>query len=324
MRDDPIAPLVGGGNQGGFRYLGVAPFEIRHCALYSDLADLDWPDRLDPETGRFTYYGDNKTPGGSLHNTTRHGNAILRQLFDAVHLGQRESVPPIFIFTKGTKGRDVIFRGLAVRNQEMGQTEDLVAIWKTNGDQRFQNYKAVFTVLDVPRLDRAWIEDLKAARDPTTRAPEAGSTGAGQGVAQRSPAPRSREYRTPAEQVPTHEADLGLLRQVVSHYNAHPDGAYAFERCAGELFRLLDPNVRSIDLTRPWRDGGRDALGLYQIGDAPSSIKIESLWKPNARTRRPRIALGSGKQPASSRALGTVSSVCSLRPHALVVKPMRN
>ncbi len=87
VRDDPIAPLVGGGNQGGFRYLGrTSPLEIRHCVLYSDLGDLDWPDRLDPETGRFTYYGDNKTPGGGLHDTTRHGNAILRQMFDALSL----------------------------------------------------------------------------------------------------------------------------------------------------------------------------------------------------------------------------------------------
>ncbi len=48
VRDDPLSRLVGGGNQGGFRYLGrLRPFLVRHCVLYSDLGDPDWPDRLD-------------------------------------------------------------------------------------------------------------------------------------------------------------------------------------------------------------------------------------------------------------------------------------
>ena len=39
--------------------------------LYSDLSDHDWPDVLDVELGRFTYYGDNKKPGHPLHETKR-------------------------------------------------------------------------------------------------------------------------------------------------------------------------------------------------------------------------------------------------------------
>lgn len=31
----------------------------------------------------------------------------------------------------------------------------------------------------------------------------------------------------------------------------------------------------SYDVTRPWRDGGRDAVGLYQIGSRGDSIKVE-------------------------------------------------
>src|SRR5262245_49014203 len=175
FRDDPIAPLVGGGNQGGFRYLGtISPFAVRICALYSDLADLDWPDRLDPETGRFTYYGDNKTPGGGLHETSRQGNEILRQVFDAVHANHRAIVPPIFVFTKGARGRDVVFRGLAVPGSpSVSHTEDLVAIWKTRGTRRFQNYRATFTVLDAATVERSWIDDLKAGTDSTTHAPKA-------------------------------------------------------------------------------------------------------------------------------------------------------
>jgi hypothetical protein len=32
--------------------------------------------------------------------------------------------------------------------------DDLVAAWKTLDDQRFQNYRAIFTVLDVPVVAR--------------------------------------------------------------------------------------------------------------------------------------------------------------------------
>src|SRR5688500_5999254 len=96
LRDDPIAPLLGGGNQGGFRYLGSpTEFTLRYCALYSDLTDLDWPDRLDVESGIFTYYGDNKRPGSELHDTQRRGNRILREMFHLLHCHARQRIPPI-------------------------------------------------------------------------------------------------------------------------------------------------------------------------------------------------------------------------------------
>ena len=151
--DDPINRLVGGGNQGGFRYIGSPQGKtLKLCVLYSELADPDWPDELRFETGVFIYYGDNKTPGHELHDTQRRGNLILRNLFEDLHSQKRIAVPPIFIFTKGSKGRDVVFRGLAVPGA-MGipQTEDLVAIWKTRSGERFQNYRSVFTILDVPQ-----------------------------------------------------------------------------------------------------------------------------------------------------------------------------
>ena len=84
--------------------------------LYTDLADPDWPDYLDVDLGHFTYYGDNKRPGHALHETPRGGNRALRDLFDAVHANppQRETLPPIFVFSKTRPGRRVVFRGLAV------------------------------------------------------------------------------------------------------------------------------------------------------------------------------------------------------------------
>lgn len=37
----------------------------------------------------------------------------------------------------------------------------------------------------------------------------------------------------------------------------------------------MDSNFIRFDLTRPWRDGGRDAIGLYSIGHGTGNVVIE-------------------------------------------------
>ena len=65
--------------------------------------DKDWPDRLDPGTGIFTYYGDNRKPGRDLHNTPRGGNGLLRDTFESLHIGtdQRDRICP-FLYLSDT------------------------------------------------------------------------------------------------------------------------------------------------------------------------------------------------------------------------------
>lgn len=294
VRDDPLAPLLGGGNQGGFRYLGSAdPFAVRQLVLYTDMADPDWPDRLDLETGRLTYYGDNKTPGRGLHDTQRRGNQILCEIFSRSHALQRASVPPAFVFTKGERGRDVVFRGLAVPGAEgIAPSEDLVAIWRTVNGQRFQNYRAFFTILDVPVVERQWLNSIRAGTVSSGSAPEVWRRWCEGGIPKALASPRSRAYRRPAEQLPTSQSDLELLRTIVSYYKEHENGHYAFERCAAALFRLMEPNVTSIDLTRPWRDGGRDALGLYSIGAEPAGIQVEFALEAKCKIPSPSNSSG--------------------------------
>ena len=294
VRDDPLAPLLGVGNQGGFRYLGSSsPFKIRHCILYSSLIDIDWPDRLDAESGIFVYYGDNKSPGHELHETTRKGNLILREMFLRIHVGKRDQIPPVFVFTKGPNGREVIFRGLAVPGAAgVSQADDLVAVWKTKAEQRFQNYRAIFTILDVAKIPRAWISDLQAGLNSVRHAPERWLEWRTAGVYTPLLAPPAREHRSPREQLPSTTSDLGLLQQIVDYYGGHPEGAYAFERCAAELFRLMQPSVRTLDLTRPWRDGGRDALGVCGIGVPPSAIGVE--FALEAKCKNPSTSNSSG------------------------------
>ena len=54
--------LPGTGNMGGFRVSGRAD-NRNWVVLFTTGEDPDWPDVLDTNTGRFDYFGDNKTPG---------------------------------------------------------------------------------------------------------------------------------------------------------------------------------------------------------------------------------------------------------------------
>src|SRR5690606_7397529 len=150
----------------GFRFLGsTKDFSFKYCVLYTTFEDKNWPDQLDPVTGQFIYYGDNHSPG-DIHDTPKKGNIVLRDSIEEHHDGRRMEISPFFVFSKTGKGRDVQFKGLAVPGYpSISQTDDLVAVWKHSNQQRFQNYKAIFTILDASILTREWIEDLKEGRD---------------------------------------------------------------------------------------------------------------------------------------------------------------
>lgn len=161
LGDEPLSKLLPVRNLGGFRPHGRP---TRLVALYTSGKQPDWPDALDPFTGTFLYYGDNRWPGQELHGTS--GNRLLRSVFEWTHTDAcaRLNVPPFLLFDNpGTGGRDVRFRGLlAPGSDRLGSEEDLVAIWRTTRGERFQNYRARFTVLAVPCISRAWIDQLIA------------------------------------------------------------------------------------------------------------------------------------------------------------------
>src|SRR5262249_6450464 len=112
------------------------------------------------------YFGDNKTPGHELHDTARGGNRILRRTFELLHAAppMREKIPPFLIFKKfptPASSRSVQFKGLAAPGfSGLPSTADLVAVWRTAEGQRFQNYRAVFTVLNTPVVARSWLQEL--------------------------------------------------------------------------------------------------------------------------------------------------------------------
>jgi hypothetical protein len=234
--------------------------------------DVDWPDSLDEETGLFYYYGDNKRPGHDLHDTQRQGNLILKQVFERAHQGERIHVPPIFIFTKAGKGRDVVFRGLAVPGADsISSTEDLVAVWKSYGGKRFQNYRAIFTVLDVPCISRAWIDGLLSGK-PNDGAPSPWLQWIATGITKPLKAARPIDHRRKNEQLPTAAHDETMLATIRKHFEDDPFG---FEKFSAELVKLADRNITAIEVTRPTRDGGRDAIGEYRLGIGRDRILLD-------------------------------------------------
>lgn len=270
--DDPFPKLLGVSNQGGFRYLGTL-HSLQLVLLTSSMSDPDWPDQIDLDTGLFTYYGDNKTPGRALHETPRRGNELLQHVFELAHsTSTRHKVPPIFVFSSAGQWRDVVFRGLAVPGtSDLRFSEDLVALWKAVGGRRFQNYRARFTILDVPAVPRSWISDIQAGETISANAPRPWIGWIEGGRTQALIARRSVEYRTKREQLPQAEHDTRVLHAVYTSFVSRP---HDFELFAATLTRMLLPDITSLDVTRPSRDGGRDAVGTLRIGHGVNSIDV--------------------------------------------------
>lgn len=273
--DDPLPKLLRVDSQGGFRKRGKVAGRLNMLVLTSSMNDPDWPDSLDRETGVFTYYGDNKKPGRELHDTGRDGNLILQRIFTAARSGNesRRQVPPTFIFSSSGSWRDMNFLGLAVPGaSDLDSSEELVAIWRTAQGHRFQNYRARFTVLDAPVISRAWIDSLIARAPDDSVAPEAWRTWAKTGRRRALVAKRSLEYRNKTEQLPRDKEGEAIVQVIREYFR---DSPHAFEHCAAAITRLMMPDVTALDVTRPSRDGGRDAVGQMRVGTGPSAILVD-------------------------------------------------
>ena len=177
LSGEPLTKLIPGiGNLGGFRPLGKGNAK-KLIVLCTGGKNEEWPNSLDLRTGKFTYYGDNRDPEKDLHDTHLGGNRILRDSFELLHVetDQRGRICPFFVFqTHPTpvSARSYQFKGLAVPGYaDLPETADLIAFWKTSKGQRFLNYKATFTILDAPRISRAWIDDLLTGDVPSVHAP---------------------------------------------------------------------------------------------------------------------------------------------------------
>ena len=271
--DDPLGELAGVSNSGGFRYLGSLE-QLRLVVLTTSRSDPNWPDEVDKENGVFTYYGDNKNPGRELHDTPRFGNEILRRLFEqAANAVDRIQIPPILAFANTGTYRDVTFLGLLVPGLAgHNSTDDLAAIWRAAEGRRFQNYRARFSILNVPVVRRDWLNDNIAGRPSHDLAPRPWLDWIKSGRPQNLLAPRTVEYRSREEQLPSDPLSIKLIEELHHYFAADP---HSFEYCAAAVARMLLPGISYIDVTRPSRDGGRDAVGSLTIGSGAASIAID-------------------------------------------------
>jgi hypothetical protein len=269
LTSEPISNLLpGGGNMGGFRAAGRGQDKI-FVALFTTGEDRDWPDRIDHSTGQFVYYGDNKSPGHELHDTPKGGNLVLRRVFDLLHASpsNRGLIPPFFIFAKlatSRSARAVQFKGIAVPGHPtLSATEDLVAIWKTTRNQRFQNYRSVFTILDAAVIKRVWLNELIAGRRTMENAPTAWSEWVRTGRCRALISESTTVIRSVEDQTPDTPIKAEILSAVHSHFAESP---VAFEAFAARIFQMQDRRVIIDEITQASVDGGRDAIGRYLLG----------------------------------------------------------
>lgn len=298
LRGEPVSKLLPGlGNMGGFRMSGRG-IDKRLIGLFTTGEDKDWPDTLDLNTGQFIYFGDNKKPGHEIHDTGPGGNKVLKRTFDLLHgdVNSRAIIPPFLIFKKHPTeqgSRSVQFKGIAVPGYPgMTATEDLVAVWKTTDRQRFQNYKAVFTVLDIPVVSRLWITDILNGVTDSRHAPAAWLTWLSSGRYTPLTSEPTTIIRSEAEQLPDTPLKAAVLKEVWRHFdhgdkNEKTRRAFIFERFAARVFQMLDQRVIIDEITRGVVDGGRDAVGRYLLGLSDDPVYAE--FALEAKCYRPGI-----------------------------------
>ena len=280
-------------NCGGFRKTLVdgTDDEIAYITIYTTMSETEWPDHMDYEYGIFKYYGDNRKPGHSLHDTARKGNQMLSDLFAWLNdPEQRKKIPPILVFKK-EKGRDVRFLGLAVPGyRNYSEDQELVAFWRTLDSHRFQNYEAFFTILDtgdVP-VSKEWLNArVEGKPDSNNLAPKVWlrfQKYGRNGIVALS-AKKIETYPGRKGQLPSRDDVDGnkMLELIRKRYVKFEQG---FESCAVRIVQMMDPHFQYFEVTRPWRDGGRDAIGFYLIGSAIGGISLEcsleaKLYGPN-------------------------------------------
>lgn len=279
--DDPISKMFPGvGNQGGFRisYKNNSR-KPAYVVLYTSGKEIEWPDYLDIETGMFRYYGDNRKPGYPLHETPKGGNALLRDTFNLLLAtpNERRNIPPFFILEKVGEGRSVRFRGLAAPGSKHFPPDNaLVAIWRTKENTRFQNYEAYFTILDSSDepIPKEWLQALKnETGEEKIFEPDVWKKFINEGLQGIKPlhAPKIK-IPSKSDQLPSDDYGRELLFTIYDYFKDNP---YKFEAFAVELAKMIDNHFFEFDLTRPWRDGGRDAIGKYLIGHERGKLFVE-------------------------------------------------
>ncbi len=268
--DDVLSKLLKVGIQGDFRWSGHVK-NPRYCILYTDGAQPDWPDEIDLRLGQFIYFGDNRKPGRLLNEPL--GNKILEHAFESLHSSEdpRNSVCPFLIFEKcptENSSRSARFRGLAVPGfAGLTSAEDLVAVWRSKNGSRFQNYRAVFSILDCAEISRDWLDGAGSVEPPDVWAHWKNT-----GIASRLVASPVAEVRTKEEQTPTSLLGQQIIKRIRDYFDGRDTD---FEPFAAYVFSLFHRGVIIDEVTRKTSDGGRDAIGRLALGSIGDPIYLD-------------------------------------------------
>ena len=280
LRGEVMSKLLSVGNQGGFRFKGKTDSPTL-VALFTSGEDMYWRDDLDSSLGIFLYYGDQKTPGKDLHDTKLKGNLILKHVFEYAcsdDLEVRKKVPPIFVFKK-VSGRNIKFLGLAVPGIQGKPKKDwLTAVWGAdrNGD-RFLNYKSFFTIIDTSKgslaeknesgISLAWLTDIEKGNAYASEyAPLEWKKYIDHKKYLSLTAFRETYVKSKEEQLPDKDDNVKVdILQALHDYFIAKDHGYSFEQFACSLMSVIDDNVVDINVTKPFKDGGIDGIGIYQV-----------------------------------------------------------
>ncbi len=256
------------------------------CVLVTTFGETEWPDSLDADTGQFTYYGDNRKPGKAIADTYVGGNRLLESVFASLHDGHRDGICPFLCFEsfQGADGMYMRFLGLAVPGAEgVSSLDDLVAVWRRRGNQRFQNYRATFTILKEDTVKHSWLEEIVAGVAPAaaTGCPPSFSLWVKSGKYKALKAEQKVIPRPKAEQLPKTKREWEVLKAVLSLNNRQ------FEHAAKSLIEMMDARYRDAKVTREVRDGGRDVLAVYLVGHDDHSIALDvcaeaKRWDPDS------------------------------------------
>jgi hypothetical protein len=246
------------------------------CVLVTNFGESEWPDSIDRENGVFTYYGDNRSAEKLLHDTVVGGNRLLEKTFGQLHAGERGLVPPFLGFEKikAAKGTHMRFLGLLCPGApSLSGLEDLVAVWRMHGDLRFQNYRAVFTILKAGTVPHDWLEDLVLGVAPTvsSHCPRAWRTWVESGRYSPLQCTRAQQPRTRAEQMPRTPEELRLLQRVFDELTPRE-----FEFLGAALLPMIDERFVDLAVTKAVRDGGRDVLAKYRVGHDSHQVLLEA------------------------------------------------
>jgi hypothetical protein len=245
------------------------------CLLITTLREPEWPDALERDSGVFTYYGDNREPGTAIADTHIGGNRLLELVFERLHDGYRHSIPPFLCFQKYVSadgGTYMRFLGLAVPGaQGMSSLDDLVAVWRRKGDERFLNYKATFTILDAAEVSHTWLDSIVSGEEAfaATDCPPTYLRWVQAGryvplITEPKSTPRTKDDQQPRT------APEELVLEKVKTLTPRQ-----FEHAAADLLGMMDSRFIDIRVTREVRDGGRDVIAKYIVGHGDHGIPLD-------------------------------------------------